>query len=193
MTIATMKSQPQHPKAQRGVALAVSLVLLVAMTIVAVATLSGTRINERIASNAQQKAISFEAAESAIGSTWTVDAMLDSLTQIPIDQFNNPQPVEPTGLNAKLSAAFDQTSRAGGSKSIDITATASIQYCGETALPSGSDLSADESKLQYAGAVFDVNGTGAIAGSKAYSDHVQRGYVVRPKTGRTGNCTIPGI
>jgi len=181
-----------HHQKQQGMALAISLVLLVAMTIVAIATLSGTRLNERLSSNAQQKAISFEAAESAIGSTWTVDAMLDSLDAIPIDQYNDPDPIEPPGLNATLSEAFDQTATDGATKSVDITATASIQYCGETTLPTGSDLSADESKLQYIGATFDVNGTGAIAGSKAYSDHIQRGYVVRPKTGRSGNCTISG-
>ena len=174
-------------------ALAVSLVLLVVMTIVAIATLSGTRLNERMASNAQQKAISFEAAESAIGATWTVDAMLDSLDEIPINEFNNPQPITPTGLNAQLSTAFDQTAPSGSGLSVDITASASIQFCGETQLPTGSDLNADESKMQYAGAMFDVNGTGRVAGSKAFSDHSQRGYVIRPKTGRKGNCTTPGI
>lgn len=192
MIIATTRNRPSRQKRQKGMALAVSLVLLVAMTIVAVATLSGTRINERIASNAQQKAISFQAAESSIGAAWTVSAMLDSLNQIPVDKFNEPDPVVPAALNTELITAFDQIARGGGAKSVDVTATASIQFCGETALPSGSDLDADESKVQYAGTLFDVNGTGRILGSKAYSDHTQRGYVIRPKTGRTGKCVTPG-
>lgn len=193
MKISKYNKRPLLRSRQRGMALAVSLVLLVAMTIVAIATLSGTRLNERMASNAQQKAISFEAAESAIGSTWTVDAMLDSLDAIPITEYNNPQPIEPTGLNAILSTAFDQTAVSGTGLSVDITASASIQFCGETQLPTGSDLNADESKMQYAGAMFDVNGTGRVAGSKAFSDHSQRGYVIRPKTGRKGSCVTPGI
>lgn len=176
----------------KGVALVVSLVLLVVMTIVALATLSGTRLNERIASNAQQKAISFEAAESAISSTWSLDELLNYLKEIPADQYNNPDAIESATRNAALSAAFDQTAKSGTGLSVDITATASIQYCGETLRPAGSDLTADESGMRFAGALFDVNGTGRIAGSKAFSDHVQRGYVVRPQTGRTGDCVTPG-
>jgi len=51
---------------QEGVALVVSLVLLVAVTILGITTLSGTRLNHKITSNSQNKAIAFEVAESGM-------------------------------------------------------------------------------------------------------------------------------
>ncbi|MBX2881159.1 MAG: hypothetical protein KTR32_14540 [Granulosicoccus sp.] len=178
---------------QQGAALAISLILLIAMTIVGIATMSGSRLNERISSNAQQKSMSFEAAESSIAVVWNVPSLLAALGAIPVAQFNDPLPITPA-VSANLAAKFDQSSAASATQStVDVTAGVSIQYCGETQLPTGSSLSADESTLQLAGAVFDVNGTAVIAGSHAASDHLQRGYVIRPKTGRTGNCTTPGV
>ena len=181
-------SQFNRPR-QEGLALAVSLMLLVAMTIVGIATMKGTRLNEKISSNAQQKAISFEAAESSIATVWDVEALLDTLDQIPDNVFNDPDYVIPLVDATELN--FDQTNQDGASV-VEIDARVTVQYCGETDLPTGSSLSADESKLQMAGIMFDVNGTANITGSKASSDHIQRGYVVRPKTGRTGNCSVPG-
>lgn len=177
---------------QQGAALAVSLILLVAMTIVGVATMSGTRLNEQIASNVQQKSIAFEAAESSIALVWNVPSLLSALGAIPAAQFNDPVPVIPIGAGV-LDSKFDQQNHTTTGQSVNIEADVSIQYCGETQLPRGSSLSADESTLQLAGAMFDVNGVAAIAGSRASSNHVQRGYVIRPKTGRTGNCTTPGV
>lgn len=175
---------------QRGVALAISLVLLVAMTIIGVATLSGTRLNERIASNAQQKAIAFEVAESAIHSAWTVAELMNAIDQIPAAEFNNPAPISPPGMGTALSSALDQTNSNG--TSVDVAADVTIQYCGEQILPSGSSLSADESKLQLVGLLFDVNGVADIQNSNTAADHIQRGSLIRPKSGRTGNCTVPG-
>ncbi len=176
---------------QRGVALAISLVLLAGMTLLGVATLSGTRLNERIASNTQQKSISFEAAESSIKVVWDVAKVLEALDAIPVGEFNDPVPITSSAIDAELSSGLDQTATSGSQLSIDITASVSMQYCGETSLPTGSSLNADESGIQFAGTVMDVNGTAEIAGSHAKSDHIQRGYVIRPKTGRTGDCWIP--
>lgn len=189
MTMHRVDQYRLHAQRQQGAALAISLILLIAMTIVGVATLSGTRLNERISSNAQQKSMSFEAAESSIAIVWNVPSLLNALAAIPVAQFNDPTPAPAANLDDK----FDQWSHSATQKSVDVTAGVSIQYCGETQLPTGSSLSADESALQLAGAVFDVNGTAAIAGSNALSDHLQRGYVIRPKTGRTGNCVTPGV
>lgn len=176
---------------QQGLALVVSLVLLVAMTIIGVATLSSTRLNEKISGNAQQKAISFEAAESAIATMWDAQSLIGTLEQIPDGIFNNPLPVVPPGLDDQLSADFDQSN--GFGVSVDIDAAVTVQYCGEMSLPAGTGTSADESQVQMSGVVFDVVGTASIAGSKARSQNIQRGYVVRPKTGRAGNCVVPGV
>lgn len=178
------------PAKQQGMALAVSMVLLVAMTIVGVATLSSTRLNEKVASNAQQKAISFEAAESSIATMWGVTELLGTLELIPDGVYDDPEAVIPPGLEAQLSEDFDQTN--GFGTSVDIDASVNVQYCGELSRPVGTSASADESQVQLAGILFDVNGVASIGGSKARSDHVQRGYIVRPKTGRSGDCTVPG-
>nr|MBX2824938.1 hypothetical protein [Gammaproteobacteria bacterium] len=143
-------------------------------------------------SNVQQKSIAFEAAESSIALVWNVPSLLSALGAIPSTEFNDPVPVIPTAASV-LDAKFDQQNQSSSGQSVDISAGVSIQYCGETQLPRGSSLSADESKIQLAGAMFDVNGVAAIAGSRAASDHIQRGYVIRPKTGRTGNCVTPGV
>ena len=178
--------QTYSKQQEQGVALAVSLVLLVALTLVGIMTLQGTRLNEKIASNSQQKAISFEAAESSIASTWSVDALLGTLSQIPPDQINNPDPVTLDDLALELSESLDQTNNFG--KNIDISSEISVQYCGEQKVPRSTGLNADESAVSLAGALFDVNGVATIDGSGAHSDHIQRGYVVRPATGRQGSC-----
>ena len=178
-----------HQK-QDGVALAISLILLVALTILGVATLTSTRFQEQITSNAQQKAVSFEAAESAINSVLVdQDLVVDSIVNNPSGQLNNPEPVFPAGLDALLSASLDQSNDKG--KSLDITSSVSVQYCGERALQVGSELSGDQSKVRIVAIVFEVNGKAEIANTNANSDHVQRASFPRPKTMRSGDCDTP--
>ena len=175
-------------KKQQGVALAISLLLLVAMTIIGVSTLTGTRLNEQVTSNAQQKAITFEAAESAISTVWDAEEMMDAVEQFPNTPYHNPIAIERQDLYQQLSVDYDQ--KHGGNTIVDVAAEVSIQYCGETVLPQGSNLSADESKLQMVGLLFDINGEAVVDNTKSRSNHLQRGVLVRPKSGRTGNCVI---
>ncbi|MBX2839925.1 MAG: hypothetical protein KTR35_23925 [Gammaproteobacteria bacterium] len=176
---------------QKGVALAISLILLAALTILGVATLTGTRLNEKITSNAQQKAIAFEVAESAIHSVWTVDDIMTQIDAIPASEYNNPAPVVPPGLAPLLSANFDQTNSFG--TSVDLSAAVSVQYCGEAITPESSEMSANESKIQYAGMLADVNGISNIQASNTLADHVQRASITRPKSGRLAACSPPGV
>lgn len=175
---------------QRGIALAISLILLVALTILGVATLSSTRFQEQITSNAQQKAVSFEAAESAINSVLAdSDLIIDSIKNVPIGQYNDPDPVYPAGYDALLSTSFDQSNDLG--VSLDITSSVSIQYCGEKAISIGTELSGDKSKARLVAMTFDINGQAQIANSNASSDHIQRGSLPRPETERSGACITP--
>lgn len=175
---------------QQGVALAISLILLAALTILGVATLTSTRFQEQITSNAQQKAVSFEAAESAINTVIKSPGLIiESVRNVPSDQYNNPDPVYPDGLEALLSASFDQTNDLG--TSLDIDSTVSVQYCGESALMIGTELSGDTSKARLVAMTFDINGAATIANSNASSDHVQRGSLARPETERSGACVTP--
>jgi len=176
---------------QNGVALAVSLILLVAITVVVLAAMSGSKLNEKVASNSQQKAISFEAAESSIGTYWVGEAVRTLLRSDDIMQFNNPGAITPPGSTEKLSRDFDQMNESNTALVVDITGELTFQYCGETLLPKGNSLNVDESDRQMVGTMFDINAATSLAGSHAKSNHLQRGYIMSPKTGRTGSCTTP--
>jgi len=173
------------------VALAVTLILLVAMTILGVAALTSTRLNEKITSNVQQKAVAFEVAESAINVVWVKPQLiLESILNAPNWQYNEPDAVIPEGTS-DLSDSFDQTTALG--VSVDVTSSVTVQFCGETALPVGTDLSGDQSKPRMVGMMFDIVGVADVANSNADAVHVQRGYIPKPETFRTGACSVPQI
>lgn len=173
---------------QEGSALAISLMLLATMTLLGMSVMSGSSLNERVVSNNQQKTISYQAAESAIRSVWDVDEFVGVIERIPSSQFNNPEPLGPRSPKVELANVFDQKSQQSGALSVDVSADVTLQYCGETTVLSQSSMNSDESAVRYVGALFDINGKSEIAGSKAKSDHVQRGYILVPATGRLGNC-----
>jgi len=175
-------------KPQSGVALVISLVLLVAMTILGVATLSGTRLNEKITSNAQQKAIAFEVAESAIASVWDKEYLSKAVTSNPLDVGNDPAPIESLDSDSGFSSDYDQEK--DGEKVVDIEGTLTVQYCGEVT-PVGSDLNADQSSTQFVFMLIDVNSVAEVANTATRADHIQRGAATSAKTGRTGNCRKP--
>lgn len=56
----------QAPHSQRGVALAVVLILLVIMTLLGLAAMRGTLMQERMSANQADRALSFQAAEAAL-------------------------------------------------------------------------------------------------------------------------------
>ena len=176
---------------QRGVALAISLVLLVALTVLGVATLSGTRMNEKITSNSQQKAIAFEAAESAIESATPWSTVLATVRSLPPDQLNDPEPIAPAGIGESLSASLDQ--QLGSLTSVDVDASVTVQYCGENLQTRGTSLNADESRPRYATLLFDIHGSASIENSETRADHVLRNGYSMQSTGRTGNCSVPGL
>ena len=182
---------PTRPVRQRGAALVVALVLLIATSVLAVSTLSGTRMSEAMASNAQNKAIAFEAAESGIEAAWDAPATLvGALGAAP---GNDPGPQELDALQTELGNDYDQTLEAlGGSSELDVGGTLTAQYCGETASRTGSEMSAD---LSVPGGsvshVFDVTSDVEVGANGARATHVQRGAVNGPRIGRTGACPAP--
>ena len=186
------RSSVNEVKKEQGVVLVISLIIQLALTVLGVASLAGPRLNEMAASNTQQKATAFEAAESAITYGWSIDYLILALRSSVPGEFNNPTPISPAGLETILSSSLDQRHADIDRLTVDITATVTVQYCGETARPPGSGLSADETDIGMAGLQFDVSGRAAIEGSAAVAENVQRGVIVRPSTGRTGNCASPG-
>lgn len=175
-----MNKLPRQPElmnnlrnAQNGSALLVSLLLLVAITIIGLSSLSGTATNEIIAANMQQKSIGFQASESSIKSVWNMTSLLNNTPASPLN--------DPPAVSLTRNTEYDQAK-------VDVDGSVSVQYCGEDLLPVGNSLSADESALKLAAQIFDVHGVATIASTNVHTDHLQRGYVVRPVSGRTGNC-----
>lgn len=60
------RALPAFPRRQRGATLAVVLILLLVMTMVALASLRGTLMQERMSSSALDRSRSFQAAEAAL-------------------------------------------------------------------------------------------------------------------------------
>lgn len=181
-------------QSQRGVALAISLVLLIAMTIVGIATLSGTRLNEKVASNAQQKSVAFEVAESAINTVWNMDEIFASIEAIPEADYAAPPDYVPPGVAAALLVDFDQTSDA--KTVVDIAGEVLIRFCGESKalVANGTEVNAGQALATgFAPVLFDVAGVATINNSAASAEHVQRGAVSLPVTGRGGACVSPGL
>jgi len=126
-------------QSEKGLALVVSLVLLAGMTILGVTTLSGTRLNEQIASNAQQKSIAFEAAESGIETVSNYQDLFNAITKDVETPGNNPEAVTLPDTKSKLNNRFDLLTDGRGA---DISGELSVQYCGEKQ-PIGTNLSAE--------------------------------------------------
>lgn len=61
-----MATTPRHRHDQSGTALAVGLILLVVMTLLSVAGIRGTTMQERMASNLRDRNLAFQSAESAL-------------------------------------------------------------------------------------------------------------------------------
>lgn len=175
------------PSLQRGTVLVVSLVLLITMTVLGVATLSGTRLNEKITSNTQQKSIAFEVAESGIRSVWDVQYLRESITSNLQDSGNNPVAVERSDTDTGIASQYDQLDSEG--RGSDLSGLLTVQYCGEIA-PLGSSMNEDQSSAQMASILVDVNSVAQIANSSTVADHLQRVRITTLRTQRSANCTI---
>lgn len=170
---------------QTGVALAISLVLLLAMTVLGIATFSATGLNEKITSNAQQKAIAFEVAESAIESVWDKSYLVGLLTSDSSNTGNDPAPVPSPDSDTGIANDYDMLTAGRG---VNVEGLVTVQYCGEVA-PVGSDLNADQSAITFVYKLMDVNSVVRIGNSSTVADHVQRGAATAARTNRSGACT----
>ena len=176
-------------RAERGVALAISLVLLVVMSIVGIATLSGTRLNEKVVSNAQQKAIAFAVAESAIESARDsvgTDGIFSVLGDGGSVDVSAPVPL--ASIATRLSG-LDQSR--DSNKTTDVDAAVTVQYCGEGPPPAGTGMNADLSEAQFVGVLYDINGIARVTDSATRADHRARDRVANIRMGLSGSCATP--
>ena len=174
-------------KNQSGIALAVSLVLLLAMTIIGVATLSGTRLSEKAASNMEQKAVTFHVAESAIESVWNPALLKETAVSGVGVLSDDSQAVEFERNLTGIESDYDLRTSGGG---LDLDGIVTAQFCGETGVLEGS-LNADESSTRLVGMLIDVTGRVAIENTNTVTTNVRRGILTSIATGRTSNCVAP--
>jgi len=142
---------------QKGAVLIVSLMLMLVMTLLSIASMSTSVMQEKMAANAQNTNRTFQAAETAID------------TQVSIILGGNS-----ANLNEAMVAALGQ----GAVMSVntgtgDTTATAQIEYLGEIIATSGSSIDADESSTALSGHRFALVGTGRIAAVEAETQITQ--------------------
>ena len=173
------------PHQQQGVALAVSLIFLVLITIIGVTSIRGTTMNELMSANAQQKSTTFQIAESVIEGVWDTGYILK---KTPAQLIDPPADVIDKDLNdVDFDVMFDMPAY-GATAAIAVDANATLQYCGEDFKLLGYQQSADESTPAFVAHIYSIHGVGELTAANASADHDQRGFLVRPEAGRTGNC-----
>ena len=75
---------------------------------------------------------------------------------------------------------------------LDLEGELTVQFCGETASISGSDMNANlDDPGGSISVVFDIVSDVESEGAVARARHVQRGAMTGPKFGRTGACPAP--
>lgn len=70
-----MNTQPPSKNQQHGVVLVISLLVLLVLTLIGVSSLDGSVMEEKMASNSQTAAATFQKAESAIKQTYYVQSL----------------------------------------------------------------------------------------------------------------------
>ena len=103
----TFNLQRMPPRPQQGVALAVSLVLLLVLTIIGVASLNTTALEEKMSTNIQEDYRAFEAAESGIRIALDGGVTLDLFVVDTVDQdFMDPDNTSRVMSDAHVETAF---------------------------------------------------------------------------------------
>lgn len=177
-------------KQQGGAALAICLLLLVVMTISGVATLNQSRVSARVSSNAQQKAIAFETAESVINMIESSDTIAQKLLESKLSSLSNPVPMPQFDEVRIVEVEHDQFNSLG--ISVDVNAEAEIQFC-EERVREGTEISAEEGgDLTDVGYQFDIRAISTISNTRTRADHVLRVEIGGKRFGASGDCITPG-
>ncbi len=135
---------------QRGIALIASLLMLLVMTLIGLSAMERTMTEEKMASNSQQKAMTFQAAETAI------QQFLDGSNDVVYTNSIN-------GEDTTISYHQDGDT---------ISISASMEYIGETMVLGNS--------VGDVGYEFELTGVGSIAGTSASSTNVQGVLYIMP-------------
>jgi len=133
-------------KRQTGAVLIVSLMLLLVMTLLSIASMNTSVCRKKMAANSQNSNRTFQAAESA------VYAMVSTVLGGNSDELNTAMTAvsgQGTLINVNIGTS-------------DATSTAQVEYLGEIIATGGSSINADESSTLLSGYRFELVGTGSI-------------------------------
>lgn len=139
------------PGNQSGAVLVVSLIVLLVLTLLGVAGMNSSMMQERMAANAQHSNRAFQAAESAAG------ALLEELLGGDLSKLQQSM-VAPDSMSATTTYSI------GGS---DVSTEYTARYLGEIIISSGSSMDANESTTLLKGYRYELSGTSEVSGNGA--------------------------
>lgn len=139
---------------QRGAVLVISLVILLVITLIGVAGMSGSVMQERMAANAQNSNRAFQAAESSVG------ALLNQLYSNNLDTLRDAMK-DANDLSGEQNFVVDAGEGINGAFE--------ARYLGEIIITSGSSMDADESSTLLKGYRYELRGTATMDNTGASS------------------------
>jgi type IV pilus assembly protein PilX len=137
---------------QRGAALILSLVILLVLTLIGVAGMNSSVMQERMAANAQNSNRTFQAAESTVGAL-TNKLYENDLTLLRESMQNS------SGESSKVTVNIDSGNGVSGSYQ--------ARFLGEIIITSGSSMDANESSSQLKGFRYELIGDAQMANTGA--------------------------
>lgn len=137
---------------QKGAVLVISLVLLLVLTLMGVAGMNTSTMQEKMAANGQNANRAFQGAESSV---WS---LLEQLYNSDLSMLRDSMKSADQKSDV-VSYTFDAAK--------GITGTSQARFLGEVILSSGSSMDANESSSQLKGYRYELKGTAKMAGSGA--------------------------
>lgn len=136
---------------ERGVVLVISLIVLLVVTLVGIAGMSSSVLQERMASNAQNANRAFQGAESSVA--LFLELLDDGKNQVLLEQL----------INLGVDETWDDVVVIDAENDVEVEYKA--RYLGEVILTSGSSMDANESSTLLEGHRFEVISLGNVAGN----------------------------
>ncbi|HEY5602337.1 MAG TPA: PilX N-terminal domain-containing pilus assembly protein [Gammaproteobacteria bacterium] len=154
---------------QAGAALVVSLMMLLALTIISLSAVSNTNLEERMAHNFQQSVLVFQASESTIervinlgdvgGAGVNANPFYDEVDDPLVTAIN-------AGLNDTSTTISHDNDPNGYLANATLTSTATVSYIGTNACP-------ETSLGELTCYAFDVTSTATIDATSTTETHIQ--------------------
>ncbi|MBD3641305.1 MAG: PilX protein [Marinobacter sp.] len=146
------QTAPVTRRGERGATLIVSLIVLLVLTLIGVAGMNTSVMQERMAVNSQNSNRAFQAAESTVRSLLD-DVYANDLTLLRDSMQNS------SGLSDRVTMTIDSDKGVSGSYQ--------ARYLGEVIITSGSSMDADESSNQLKGFRYELEGEASVANTGA--------------------------